>query len=131
SIVAAVRDPPERGARERSGAAPAAGLRAATAGLALTAWGFSANTGLGKIPGPPLLSLGLGIAVASRGHARAALTIASAFNLVWILVPVGLLNQQTDNVSIAFVMTGIILVGSAILIAVFKRSEASRSLGRL
>jgi len=108
----------------------AAGLLAAAAGLALTAWGFSANTGLGKIPGPPLLSLGLGIAVASRRHARAALTIASAFNLVWILVPVGLLNQQTDNVSIAFVMTGIILVGSAILIAVFNVSEALRSLLR-
>src|SRR5213080_806267 len=130
NIVRAIRDLPEPGTRERSRDALAAGLLAAAAGLALTAWGFSANTGLGKIPGPPLLSLGLGIAVASRGHARAALTIASAFNLVWILVPVGLLNQQTDNVSIAFVMTGIILVGSAILIAVFNVSEALRSLLR-
>ena len=130
NIVRAIRDLPEPGTRERSRDALAAGLLAAGAGLALTAWGFSANTGLGKIPGPPLLSLGLGIAVASRRHARAALTIASAFNLVWILVPVGLLNQQTDNVSIAFVMTGIILVGSAILIAVFNVSEALRSLLR-
>ena len=130
NIVRAIRDLPEPGTRERSRDALAAGLLAAVAGLALTAWGFLANTGLGKIPGPPLLSLGLGIAVASRGHARAALTIASAFNLVWILVPVGLLNQQTDNVSIAFVMTGIILVGSAILIAVFNVSEALRSLLR-
>jgi len=130
NIVRAIRDLPEPGTRERSRDALAAGLLAAVAGLALTAWGFLANTGLGKIPGPPLLSLGLGIVVASRGHARAALTIASAFNLVWILVPVGLLNQQTDNVSIAFVMTGIILVGSAILIAVFNVSEALRSLLR-
>src|SRR5437667_179733 len=130
NIVRAIRDLPEPGTPERSRDALAAGLLAAAAGLALTAWGFTANTGLGKIPGPPLLSLGLGIAVASRGHARAALTIASAFNLVWILVPVGLLNQQTDNVSIAFVMTGIILVGSAILIAVFNVSEALRSLLR-
>jgi len=130
NIVRAIRDLPEPGTRERSRDALAAGLLAAVAGLALTAWGFLANTGLGKIPGPPLLSLGLGIAVASRRHARAALTIASAFNLVWILVPVGLLNQQTDNVSIAFVMTGIILVGSAILIAVFNVSEALRSLLR-
>src|SRR5881409_1452868 len=130
NIVRAIRDLPEPGTPERSRDALAAGLLAAAAGLALTAWGFAANTGLGKIPGPPLLSLGLGIAVASRGHARAALTIASAFNLVWILVPVGLLNQQTDNVSIAFVMTGIILVGSAILIAVFNVSEALRSLLR-
>ena len=130
NIVRAIRDLPEPGTRERSRDALAAGLLAAAAGLALTAWGFLANTGLGKIPGPPLLSLGLGIVVASRGHARAALTIASAFNLVWILVPVGLLNQQTDNVSIAFVMTGIILVGSAILIAVFNVSEALRSLLR-
>src|SRR5881396_1187509 len=130
NIVRANRDLPEPGTPERSRDALAAGLLAAAAGLALTAWGFTANTGLGKIPGPPLLSLGLGIAVASRGHARAALTIASAFNLVWILVPVGLLNQQTDNVSIAFVMTGIILVGSAILIAVFNVSEALRSLLR-
>src|SRR5881396_2675781 len=130
NIVRAIRDLPEPGTPERSRDVLAAGLLAAAAGLALTAWGFTANTGLGKIPGPPLLSLGLGIAVASRGHARAALTIASAFNLVWILVPVGLLNQQTDNVSIAFVMTGIILVGSAILIAVFNVSEALRSLLR-
>src|SRR5213595_888481 len=130
NIVRAIRDLPEPGTPERSRDALAAGLLAAAAGLALTAWGFTANTGLGKIPGPPLLSLGLGIAVASRGHARAALTIASAFNLVWILVPVGLLNQQTDNVSIAFVMTVIILVGSAILIAVFNVSEALRSLLR-
>src|SRR5438034_925605 len=130
NIVRAIRDLPEPGTPERSRDALAAGLLAAVAGLALTAWGFLANTGLGKIPGPPLLSLGLGIVVASRGHARAALTIASAFNLVWILVPVGLLNQQTDNVSIAFVMTGIILVGSAILIAVFNVSEALRSLLR-
>src|SRR5881396_312028 len=99
NIVRAIRDLPEPGTPERSRDALAAGLLAAAAGLALTAWGFSANTGLGKIPGPPLVS-------------------------------VGLLNQQTDNVSIAFVMTGIILVGSAILIAVFNVSEALRSLLR-
>src|SRR5881396_3374995 len=99
NIVRAIRDLPEPGTPERSRDALAAGLLAAAAGLALTAWGFAANTGLGKIPGPPLVS-------------------------------VGLLNQQTDNVSIAFVMTGIILVGSAILIAVFNVSEALRSLLR-
>src|SRR5438445_48591 len=70
------------------------------------------------------------VAAASRGWARAALTLAAAFNLTWILMPVGLLNQQTDNVSVAFVMTGVILVGSGILIAVFNISEALRALLR-
>src|SRR5207302_976022 len=59
-----------------------------------------------------------------------ALTLASVFNLAWILTPVGLLNQRTDNVSVAFVMTGIILVGSGILIAVFNVSEVLRALLR-
>ncbi|MGI0149299.1 MAG: ABC transporter permease, partial [Thermoplasmata archaeon] len=51
-------------------------------------------------------------------------------NLAWILFPVGLLNQTTDNVSVAFVMTGVILVGSGILIAVFNVSEVLRALLR-
>src|SRR2546426_530322 len=106
------------------------GALIALAGAVLTAWGFAADTGMGKIPGPPVLAIGLGIAAASRGWARAALTLAAAFNLTWILMPVGLLNQQTDNVSVAFVMTGVILVGSGILIAVFNISEALRALLR-
>src|SRR3989454_41058 len=102
----------------------------ALGGLALTMWGFAADTGMGKIPGPPVLALGLGIASASRGWARAAITFAAAFNLAWILLPFTLLNQATDNVSIAFVMVGVILVGSGILIAVFNVSEALRALLR-
>jgi len=58
------------------------------------------------------------------------MTLAAAFNLAWILLPFTLLNQATDNVSIAFVMVGVILVGSGILIAVFNVSEALRALLR-
>src|SRR5207247_1970192 len=107
-----------------------AGILTSLAGLALTAWGFLTDTGIGKIPGPPVLAIGLGVAAASRGWARIALTLASLFNLAWILTPVGLLNQRTDNVSVAFVMTGIILGGSGILIAVFNVSEVLRALLR-
>src|SRR5207245_5960252 len=96
-------------------------------GTILSGWGFVADTGMGKIPGPPVVAIGLGIVAASRGWARIALTLASVFNLAWILAPVGLLNQRTDNVSVAFVMTGIILVGSGIVIAVFNVSEALRA----
>src|SRR5439155_1222882 len=85
-------------------------VAAALGGIALTAWGFVADTGMGKIPGPPVLSLGLAIAAASLGWARSAMTVAAAFNLAWILLPFTLLNQATDNVSIAFVMVGVILV---------------------
>src|SRR3989441_5617511 len=85
---------------------------------------------MGKIPGPPVLSLGLGIAGASRGWARSAMTVAAAFNLAWILLPFTLLSQATDNVSIAFVLVGVILVGSGILIAVFNVSEALRAVLR-
>src|SRR3989454_2294670 len=126
NIVRAIRDLPEPATGERSRAILIAGLLTTLAGLALTAWGFATETGIGKIPGPPVVAIGLGIAAASRGWARIALTLASVFNLAWILAPVALLNQRTDNVSVAFVMTGIILVGSSILIAVFNVSEVLR-----
>lgn len=128
NIVRAIRDLPEPGTQERSREVLIAGALVALAGVALTWWGFAADTGMGKIPGPPVLAIGFGIAAASRGWARPGLTLASAFNLAWILVPVGLLNQAIDNVSVAFVMTGIILVGSGILIAVFNVSEGLRAL---
>ena len=130
NIVRAIRDLPEPGTPERSRDFLIAGILTSLAGLALTAWGFLTDTGIGKIPGPPVLAIGLGVAAASRGWARIALTLASLFNLLWILTPVGLLNQRTDNVSVAFVMTGIILVGSGILIAVFNVSEVLRALLR-
>jgi putative ABC transport system permease protein len=130
NIVRAIRDLPEPGTRERSREVLLAGLLVALGGIALAAWGFVTNTGMGKIPGPPVAAIGLGIAAASRGWARSALTLASVFNLGWILAPVGLLNQRTDNVSVAFVMTGIILVASGILIAVFNVSEGLRALLR-
>src|SRR5881398_1172878 len=130
NIVRAIRDLPEPGTPERSRDVLIAGIVTSLAGLALTAWGFLTDTGIGKIPGPPVLAIGLGLAAASRGWARIALTLASLFNLAWILTPVGLLNQRTDNVSVAFVMTGIILVGSGILIAVFNVSEVLRALLR-
>src|SRR3989454_4775740 len=130
NIVRAIRDLPEPGTQERSRDVLVAGILVALGGIALTVWGFAADTGMGKIPGPPVLSLGLAIAAASRGWARAAITLAAAFNLAWILLPFTLLNQATDNVSIAFVMVGVILVGSGILIAVFNVSEALRALLR-
>src|SRR5438093_424632 len=117
-------------AEERSPDVLVAGILVALGGLGLTLWGFALDTGMGKIPGPPVLALGLGIVAASRGWARAAMTLAAAFNLAWILLPFTLLNQATDNVSIAFVMVGVILVGSGILIAVFNVSEALRALLR-
>src|SRR5881397_1920877 len=130
NIVRAIRDLPEPGTPERSRDVLIAGVAVALGGFALTAWGFATDTGMGKIPGPPVLALGLAIAAASRGWARSAMTLAAAFNLAWILLPFTLLNQATDNVSIAFVMVGVILVGSGILIAVFNVSEALRALLR-
>src|SRR6266571_5226700 len=130
NIVRAIRDLPEPGTRERSREVVIAGALLAVGGAIVTMWGFAANTGMGKIPGPPVLAIGLGIAASSRGWARPALTLASLFNLGWILMPVGLLNEATDSVSIAFVMTGLILVGSGILIAVFNVSEILRALLR-
>src|SRR3989475_1215241 len=128
NIVRAIPDLPEPGTRERSREVLIAGALIALTGAILPAWGVAANTGMGEIPRPPVLAIRIGIAAVSRGWARAALTLAAAINLTWILMPVGLLNQQTDNVSVAFVMTGVILVGSGILIAVFNISEALRAL---
>src|SRR5213595_3663673 len=81
NIVRAIRDLPEPGSQERSRDVLISGILTSLAGLALTAWGFLTDTGIGKIPGPPVLALGLGIAAASRGWARAAMTLAAAFNL--------------------------------------------------
>src|SRR3989442_12327402 len=130
NIVRAIRDLPEPGPAERSRDVLIAGLLVSLGGFALTAWGFATDTGMGKIPGPPVLALALGIVAASRGWARSAMTVAAAFNLAWILLPFTLLNQATDNVSIAFVLVGVILVGSGILIAVFNVSEALRAVLR-
>src|SRR3989449_625518 len=130
NIVRAIRALPEPGTPERSRDILIAGLVVTGGGLALTVWGFATDTGRGKIPGPPVLALGLGIAAASRGWARAGMTVAAAFNLAWILLPFTLLNQATDNVSVAFVLVGVILVGSGILIAVFNVSEALRAVLR-
>src|SRR5437016_1180068 len=84
NIVRAIRDLPEPGTRERSRDILVAGALVALGGIALTTWGFAVDTGMGKIPGPPVLALGLGVAAASRGWARAAMTLAAAFNLAWI-----------------------------------------------
>jgi putative ABC transport system permease protein len=130
NIVRAIRDLPEPETRERSRDVLLGGLLLTLGGVALTVWGFATNTGMGKIPGPPLLAIGLGIVAASRGRARVGLSLAAVFNLGWILFPVGLLNQAKDNVSVAFVMTGIILVASGILIAVFNVSEILRAFVR-
>src|SRR5947208_9765377 len=130
NIVRAIRDLPEPGTREPSRDVLLAGTLVTLGGIPLTTWGFAVDTGMGKIPGPPVLALGLGVAAASRGWARAAMTLAAAFNLAWILLPFTLLNQATDHVSVAFVMVGVILVGSGILIAVFNVSEALRAILR-
>ncbi len=129
NIVRAIRDLPEPGSRGRARQLAALGGLVVLAGVVLTWWGWTADTGLGKIPGPPVAALGLALALAAR-HARLGFTLASLFNIVWILGPLELLNTATDNVSVAFVVTGLILVGSAILIAVFNVSEVSRALLR-
>lgn len=128
NIVRAIRDIPEPGTRARSRALIALGLMAAIGGTALAWWGWSADTGLGKIPGPPAAALGLALVATAAGRARIGLTAASLFNIAWLLGPFGLVNTATDDISVAFVMTGLILVGSAIFIAVLHVSETSRAL---
>src|SRR5256712_6751297 len=107
NIVRAIRDLPEPSTRERSRETLLAGALIALAGAILTAWGFAADTGMGKIPRAPVLAIGIGIAAASRRWAPAALTLAATFNLTWILMPVGLLNQRTDNRSVPSSRTGV------------------------
>ncbi len=130
NIVRAIRDLPEAGSRTRSRQLAALGALVVLAGAGLAWWGWTADTGLGKIPGPPVAALGLALAAAAWDRARLGFTLASLFNIAWILVPSGLVNTATDDISIVFVVTGLVLVGSAILIAVFNVSEASRALLR-
>ena len=130
NIVQAIRDIPEGESQGRSRRLAALGVLLVAAGLGLSWWGWTADTGAGKIPGPPVAALGLALVAAAAGHARAGFTLTSLFNIGWLLGPFGLVNTATDNISVAFVMTGLILVGSAILIAVFNVSEVSRALLR-
>ena len=130
NIVHAIRDIPEPGTRGRSRQLAALGGLLALAGAVLAWWGWTTDTGLGKIPGPPLSALGIALLAAAAEHARAGFTLTSLFNIGWLLGPFGLVNTATDNISVAFVVTGLILVGSAILIAVFNVSEVSRVLLR-
>src|SRR5439155_374142 len=62
NIVRAIRDLPEPGTRERSRDVLIAGTLVTLGGIVLTTLGFAVDTGIGKIPGPPVLALGLGIA---------------------------------------------------------------------
>ncbi len=129
NIVHAIRDLPEPGTKGRRRQMAAFGGLVALAGAALSWWGWTTDTGLGKIPGLPVVAIGLALAFAAD-HARLGFTLASLVNIAWILGPIDLLNTATDNISVAFVVTGLILVGSAILIAVFNVSEVSRALLR-
>ena len=129
NIVRAIRDLPEPGTQGRSRQLAALGGLVVLAGVVLSWWGGAYDTGLGKIPGPPVVALGLALAIAAR-HARLGFSLASAFNIAWLLGPFSLVNTATDDISVVFVMTGLILVGSAILIAVFNVSEVSRLLLR-
>ncbi len=128
NIVRAIRDLPEGGDRTRTRAMAIVGGALTLAGAVLAWWGWTADTGLGKIPGPPVAAFGLAFALAAADRARLGFTLASLFNMAWLLGPFGLVNTATDDISVAFVVTGLILVASAILIAVFHVSEASRAL---
>ncbi len=130
NIVRAIRDAPEPGPPAWSRELVLLGGLLVAAGAALTAWGWAADTGLGRIPGPPVAALGIALVAAAARHARLGFTLTSLFDIVWILGPFPLLNTATDNISVAFVTTGLILVGAAILIAVFNVSEVSRALLR-
>ena len=130
NIVRAIRDIPEP---ERHGASvrlAAFGGLLAAAGIALAWWGWAQDTALGKIPGLPAAALGLALVAAAFGRARLGFSVASLFNVAWILGPFSLLNAATDSISVAFVTSGLLLVGSALLLAVFNVSEVARFLLR-
>ena len=129
NIVRAIRDLPEPGTAGRARELAVLGGLVVLVGLALSWWGWAYDTGLGKIPGPPVVALGAALAFAAW-RARLGFTLASAFNIGWLLGPFALVNTARDNLSVVFVMTGLILVGSAILIAVFNVSEVARVLLR-
>jgi putative ABC transport system permease protein len=127
NIVRAIRDLPEPAPSRGAGSTRAAAAAFLAGGAVLTAWGIGANTGHGLIPGPPLLGFGLAFVAAGRGRSRLGFSSAALFSLGWILAPFALLNERTDNVSVAFVITGVILVASAILLAVFNVAEVLRA----
>ena len=128
NIVRAIRDIPEPETRGTSVRIAVLGMLLAAGGVALGWWGWTQDTALGKIPGPPVAALGLALVAAAFGRARLGFSVASLFNIAWILGPFSLLNTASDNISIAFVTSGLILVGSAILFAVFNVSEVARFL---
>lgn len=126
NIVRAIRDLSEPAPGRASWKTILAAVALLAVGATLTLWGFREDTGLGRIPGPPLMALAFALLASAWGHARTGFTVASLFGLVWILAPFSLLNESKDDVSIAFVTTGLLLVGSGILLAVFNVGELLR-----
>ena len=130
NIVRAIRDLPEPATRGLSLQLLGAGAVLVAGGALMTAFGVLEGTGHGTIPGPPLTALGLALLASATGRSRLGFSAAAIFNLVWILAPFRLLNEGRDNVSLVFVVTGLILVGSGILLAVFNVSEVLRAIIR-
>lgn len=127
NIVRAIRDLPEPPAHAQPIRWTAVGVAVAVAGAALLAWGALTPTGYGLIPGVPVAAYGGAFLAAPRGRARGGFTAASAATLVWILGPWRLANAEIDNLSVLFVLTGILLVLAAILIAVFNSAPLLRA----
>jgi len=127
NIVRAIRDLPDRPPHARPLPWIAAGASLVAVGAGLLAWGAIGPTGYGLIPGLPVLAYGAALVAAGYRRARVGFTAASAVTLVWILGPWRLANEQSDNLSVLFITTGVLLVLAAILMAVLHSAPLLRA----
>lgn len=130
NIVRAIRDLPPP-PRDGTGWAPVAvGGLVAAGGAAAILLGFVEDVAIGRVAGIPILLFGLAVGVSARTSARWPLTAASLGTMAWLLAPISVVDLQGDDIPLIFVTTGVLLVLSGILLAVFHASEVLRGILR-
>ncbi len=91
--------------------------------------GADESVGAYRIASVPVLFLGVALLASRRVSPRVVYTLAGLGILWWLLYPpVDLVDESRDAVSVLFVVTGLLLVLGAILVAMYNTSPALRFL---
>lgn len=132
NIIQAIRDidePPRRRPRRR---AFYGGLALAVIGLLMSGAGFGSGAFAPLVLGPPFVLLGIGPALARNLPRSPVVTALAAGTLLWgvICVPVAIaLDAQLDV--FIFVLQGLVLVASAVVLVAQHQSAIGHLVGRL
>lgn len=80
-----------------------------------------------RVSGPPLIFLGAAIPLAYRINPRIPFTVAGAFTLLYVLIPMEY-GETSNQIYFLFIATGVLLVLGAVLVTVFNMTAILRAL---